>query len=357
MNQTASVTGDFLPAGKILTGKWTQQKIEVIDVLGIGANGQVYNVRTSDGYFAMKVATGAGEVAFEWHLLENLAKTTKHFPRPVFIDDSTENPPHYFYLMEKVEGKPIQKLFQSNTVQQITCLVENILLGLADLHRTKHAFCDVKPENILVTAMQTGTVRFVDVGGVTPFGRSVRQYTPFYDRAFWGLGSRISEARYDLAALALMLICLCNQPPTAVQQWTEKDRNHWLQKAVRRFRIPDYIPLLERALEGQLQSADEWIQALRAIPPAGPPSPAYAPHVNSGYSSSSGTIGKVYSALGTSGQSVGASVHSKTLSRPTSALTGQRIHRADWTEKLMWWMLGLAVVTTFTAWVSFFGWL
>src|SRR5699024_10524942 len=59
--------------------------------------------------------------------------------------------------------------------------------------------------NLLITS-SPARARWIDVGGTTQMGRSIKEYTAFYDRAHWGMGSRRAEASYDLFALVMTML-------------------------------------------------------------------------------------------------------------------------------------------------------
>ncbi|MCL6548278.1 MAG: phosphotransferase, partial [Alicyclobacillus sp.] len=186
--------------GSVVCGKWTGIRIQVERALGAGANGAVYLVRTPKGRAAMKVCPNSADLALEWGLISRLGPRISVFPKPMLADDEAHPPHRSFYVMEWIEGSPLQDLLRAAGPPEWARLMEAVACGLADVHRLGYAFCDVKPENILVTpdtATGSSAIRFVDVGGVTEFGRSVRQFTPYYDRAFWGLGTRRADPAYD----------------------------------------------------------------------------------------------------------------------------------------------------------------
>ena len=84
-------------------------------------------------------------------------------------------------------------------------LVLQLLTSLADLHKHDWVFGDLKPDNLIVTT-PAYKVRCVDVGGTTVIGRSIKEFTEFFDRGYWGLGSRKADPQYDLFAVAMIMV-------------------------------------------------------------------------------------------------------------------------------------------------------
>src|SRR5690606_3371376 len=85
----------------------------------------------------------------------------------------------------------------------IVVFMLQLLTELEKLHQEGYIFGDLKPDNLIV-AGPSPKIRLLDVGGVTKIGRSVKEFTSFYDRAYWGAGSRKAEPSYDLFSLAMV---------------------------------------------------------------------------------------------------------------------------------------------------------
>lgn len=326
----------MLKAGTRIKGKWTGEVFQVEQTLGMGANGEVYLVRTANGRAAMKVCERSADIALEWALLEKLSQSSQVFPRPMLIDD--EPPSTFFYVMEWVPGHPFHQVMPKLDIKCFSDAVEQVFTALAEVHATGHAFCDIKPENILISTSPRVRVRFVDVGGITQFNRSVRQFTPFYDRAFWGLGSRKAEATYDLAACALAIVLsISGTPPHVMVNRSPQERKFWLDKALKKFPLVQYTPLLEGAMEGQFTTALDLCEAWKRQPSVRrrmnhPMANAQARHV----------------------RAVHVPVHpghAGSLPMPR-----RRKRKRDWTEWVMWVSLGTAATVTLTAWGTFLGW-
>ncbi|MBX5437018.1 MAG: phosphotransferase [Alicyclobacillaceae bacterium] len=335
---SAAVPG--LPPGTLLRGKWTGVQIQVERALGSGANGQVYLVRTPKGKAAMKVCPHAADVALEWGLLSQLSGRTDVLPKPMLADDEAGGEHRFFYIMEWIPGSPLDQLLRQGGDAVWCELLAAAAEGLASMHRLGHAFSDVKPENILVPAEGKTLVRFVDVGGVTPFGRSVRQFTLHYDRAFWGLGSRRAEPGYDVAALALLAVCTLVPPPRQLAVAPVEERRRWLEQGVRKVPWPTVANALAAALGGQLQEASELARLLRERACAAKPVTRARPAaVQQGLHRSP--------AAGHGG--------TQTLSAPAGGVPASAPPRADWTERLMWVSLAMAAASAVAAWLAVAG--
>jgi serine/threonine-protein kinase len=88
-----------------------------------------------------------------------------------------------------------------------TVLFLQLLNDLDKLHENGWVFGDLKPENLIVTGPPP-RIRCIDVGGTTIQGRAIKEFTEFFDRGYWGLGSRKAEPSYDLFAVAMIMINL-----------------------------------------------------------------------------------------------------------------------------------------------------
>ncbi|GEO26328.1 hypothetical protein AAC03nite_21130 [Alicyclobacillus acidoterrestris] len=328
-----------LTKGSKVLGKWTRQQWVVQGALGVGANGAVYAVRGADHQrYAMKVCEDAGAVAFEWGLLEQLSAHGFAFPKPHCIDDSAAHPSLYFYVMELVDGQPLDVVWPRLDAAGVKRILLATAYALRHLHKSSHAFCDIKPQNLLVNLQENQCVRFVDVGGVTPFGRSVRQFTPTSDVAFWGLGERRASARYDIAALALMVATLCETPPKTLSQWPLERRQAWMLRTIRGLRQKRLSTLLEDAVYGRINHADELIHRVYDLPADRRPVVAKAHR----QAAATGAVASGSTALG-------QQKRKPQPRRPGKSTAG----RADWTERLMWYALTCAMISTAGAWAEY----
>lgn len=197
-----------LPAGTSVRGKWNKNGYKILRQLGKGACGTVYLCESVQGEtYALKVGTDSSRMMLEVNMLKKFSKVqgVKLGPSFVDVDDwTTANQLVYpFYVMEYVEGLPLSVFLKGKTRDWIGICAIQLLTDLENLHRAGYVFGDLKTDNLLISQSR---VRWIDVGGVTGMGRAIKEYTEFYDRGYWGMGSRKAEASYDLFSVTMIML-------------------------------------------------------------------------------------------------------------------------------------------------------
>jgi serine/threonine-protein kinase len=197
--------------GQTITGLWHRRRYRIEGLLGKGANGEVYRVISEAGEpLALKVSLAAGDIAREHKCLKQLqgvARGVDLGPLVFDLDDvKTSRGKAFFYVMEWVRGSDLPAFLRGRGEHWAAVLLLQLCTYLERLHAHGLVFGDLKSENCLVDAK--GKLRLIDFGGVTPVGRGVKEYTEWYDRAWWGQGSRMAEESYDLFALTMLVVGL-----------------------------------------------------------------------------------------------------------------------------------------------------
>ncbi|MGN1400643.1 MAG: protein kinase family protein [Bacillus sp. (in: firmicutes)] len=201
------ILSDLRP-GTILRGKWNGETYRTIKKLGMGANGVVYLVEHHGKPYAMKLSDNMSSLTSEMNVLKSFSKVQGASLGPSFLhgdDWVSGNDIYPFYIMEYIRGEELLSFTEKNGKEQIVIMIIQLLSSLGRLHDHGWIFGDLKPENLLVTDAGY-QVRCIDVGGTTQEGRSVKEFTEFFDRGYWGLGSRKAEPAYDLFAVAMIII-------------------------------------------------------------------------------------------------------------------------------------------------------
>lgn len=252
-----------LKQGDRIVGKWNKNEYKIIKELGSGANGIVYLVRNNGKLFALKLSDNGTSIISEMNTLKSFSKVRGSALGPSFFeaDDFLKSglilP---FYVMEYIEGVELLDFVQKEGTRWIGVLMLQLLTSLADLHNRNWVFGDLKPENLIVT--NSYKVRCVDVGGTTVVGRSIKEFTEFFDRGYWGLGSRRADPQYDLFAVAMIM--LNSVYPTRFSKKGE-GYSQLKEKILQKPSLNSYRKILENALLGRYNSAVDMREDLIVI--------------------------------------------------------------------------------------------
>lgn len=195
--------------GTIIEGKWHKNRYTILKELGFGANGIVYLAQFHNQRVALKMSDNGMSITSEVNVLKSFAKvqgSSSLGPSLIDVDDwATRNQTISFYVMEYIEGPDLLSFIKQKGTGWIEVLILQLLSDLHTLHEKGWVFGDLKPENLIVMGPPP-RIRCIDVGGTTIQGRAIKEFTEFYDRGYWGLGTRKAEPTYDLFAVAMIMI-------------------------------------------------------------------------------------------------------------------------------------------------------
>ncbi|QOY37478.1 serine/threonine protein kinase [Anaerobacillus isosaccharinicus] len=202
-----------LPPETKLIGKWHKRPYKIVRELGNGATGTVYLAQAPGGLVAVKMGLNSMAITSEVNVLKHFSKVQGQVLGPSLIDvDDWVTPEGTipFYAMEYLKGQDLFKFVSGKGSEWIGILMVQLLGDLDRLHQAGWVFGDLKPDNLIIVG-PPARIRWLDVGGTTLLGRSIKEYTEFYDRGYWGLGTRRAEPTYDLFAVAMIIINICYQ--------------------------------------------------------------------------------------------------------------------------------------------------
>lgn len=192
-------------------GKWHKRPYKIIRELGNGATGTVYLAQSPEGLVALKMGLNSMAITSEVNVLKHFSKVQGQVLGPSLIDVDdwvTTEGTVPFYAMEYLKGQDLFTFIHGKGSEWVGILMVQLLGDLDRLHQAGWVFGDLKPDNLLIVGPPP-RVRWLDVGGTTLLGRSIKEYTEFYDRGYWGLGTRKAEPTYDLFAVAMIIINVC----------------------------------------------------------------------------------------------------------------------------------------------------
>lgn len=206
-----------LEQGTVIYGRWRKGRYVIRRRLGSGANGIVYLVQQEGGgrHYALKLGFDTVDLQSEINVLKTLqmkdegrgGRAGKAVPYLVEVDDAElpggSTP---FYVMRYVRGEPLSVFVARKGAQWLDLAGLNVLRQLNSLHDGGFIFGDLKPDNIIVAPY--GDAELIDFGGVSQIGRSVKQFTEWYDRGFWNAGTRAADPAYDWFAFSVVCMHL-----------------------------------------------------------------------------------------------------------------------------------------------------
>ncbi|WHX40699.1 protein kinase family protein [Mesobacillus sp. AQ2] len=242
--------------GTIIEGKWHHNRYTIIKELGFGANGIVYLARHDNKQVALKMSDNGMSVTSEVNVLKAFAKVQGSALGPSLLDvDDWERPGKKvsFYVMEFIKGPDFLAFLEQKGPDWTGVMILQLLADLQLLHDNGWVFGDLKPENLIVTG-PPARIRCIDVGGTTMQGRSIKEFTEFFDRGYWGLGSRKAEPGYDLFAVGMIMV-----NTVYPKRFTKKSGgiSEIMEKVKQSPELRRYEKVIYNALSGKYRSAKE----------------------------------------------------------------------------------------------------
>lgn len=255
MNSTLKNLCSVSP-GTIIEGKWHHKRYTILKELGFGANGIVYLAQFHNQRVALKMSDNGMSITSEVNVLKSFAKVqgSSLGPSLVDVDDWVQrNQTVSFYVMEYIEGPDLLSFIKQKGNGWTEVLALQLLSDLHNLHKQGWVFGDLKPENLIVTGPPP-RIRCIDVGGTTMQGRAIKEFTEFYDRGYWGLGSRKAEPTYDLFAVGMIMINMAY--PKRFNK-TTGGLNQLRGMIQQKPELKKYEDIILNALQGKYQTAKQ----------------------------------------------------------------------------------------------------
>ncbi|WP_077623922.1 protein kinase domain-containing protein [Sediminibacillus massiliensis] len=265
-NQTSKKHSFDLKPGTLISGKWHNNRYMIIKLLGRGAIGAVYLCEHNGRRSALKISDKGSSVTMEVNVLKSFQKVqgNDHLgPSLLDVDDWVlpGGQRYSFYVMEYVHGQPLSTFIRTSGQEWLGILLLQLLDDLEKLHKTGWVFGDLKTENLIV-ASHPPRLRWIDVGGTTQIGRSIKEYTEFYDRGYWQMGSRKAEPSYDLFALVMVILQIYY--PTRFDKGTSPEKT-LIDRIKSTPQLEKYASWMKKGLYGKYTSSGEMRRELSAL--------------------------------------------------------------------------------------------
>ncbi|MBS4193411.1 protein kinase [Bacillus sp. FJAT-49705] len=259
--------------GTVIEGKWHHNRYTIVKELGYGANGIVYLAQCRNQQVALKMSDNGMSITSEVNVLKSFAKVQGDCLGPSLLDVDDwiyKQGQISFYVMEYIQGPDLLSFIQQKGPSWIEVVILQLLNNLHRLHQNGWVFGDLKPDNLIVTGPPP-RIRCIDVGGTTIQGRAIKEFTEFFDRGYWGLGTRKADPGYDLFAVAMILINIAY--PKRFNK-TSGDLKQLIFMVRQKKELQKYEGVILNALQGKYHSAEEMRNSLLQLNQARPQSKA-----------------------------------------------------------------------------------
>ncbi|WP_249872199.1 protein kinase domain-containing protein [Oceanobacillus saliphilus] len=254
-----------LRPGTRIQGKWHHNRYIIQKKLGTGAIGAVYLCEYEGKPAALKISEKGTSMTVEVNVLKSLEKVQGNRLGPSLLDvDDWVTPAgniYSFYVMEYLHGDTLGHFIRTNGKDWLGVLMVQLLEDLERLHQTGWVFGDLKSENLIVISSPP-KIRWVDVGGTTRIGRAIKEYTEFYDRGYWGIGTRRAEPSYDLFAFVMVFLNIYY--PNRFVKNGEQSEKLLFKKIDHVKDLYPYRNILKKAVKGSYQSSADMKKELIA---------------------------------------------------------------------------------------------
>ncbi len=235
---------------------------EVLTVLGYGASSTIFAVRDpkdSHVYAIKRVVrrTPSDQRFIDQALTEhevasrinhpNCRKSHRVIRRRKILRTS-----EVLVLMELVDGETFEQ-YRPNSLRRLVELFMEVTHGLEAIHQQSFCHCDIKPNNILLTA--AGGVKLIDFGQACPTGTIKQrvQGTPDYIAPEQVLRKRITPATDVFNLGATMYWCLTSHHvPTLIPKGSEREVALKPDTTLRQ--VTDYNPGIPAALNALIMA-------------------------------------------------------------------------------------------------------
>ncbi|SES22651.1 serine/threonine protein kinase [Gracilibacillus ureilyticus] len=255
--QTLKKPDIHISKGQTVTGKWHKKSYHVVKELGSGAIGTVYLCVYQNVQVALKVSKQSHSITSEVNVLKAFKKVQGHSLGPSLIDTDDYIAPngyvYSFYVMEYISGDDLPDFINRNGQEWLITLLIGFAKDLQALHDQGYVFGDLKTDNLIVSR-RPAKLKWVDVGGTTLQGRAIKEYTEFYDRAYWQMGTRKADPGYDLFALAMVVLRIFYPDGFSKGNNPRKTLNQKIQLAIRSESLKK---LLIKMINGEMNEAIE----------------------------------------------------------------------------------------------------
>ncbi|WP_291957632.1 hypothetical protein [Mahella sp.] len=193
--------------GSDICGRWHNRCYEVLKLLGRGGTGSVFLARRVDDgkKVALKISCEGEDLIYEYHSLTDMACLSM-VPEVIELDEWHG---YTFLVLEYIEGYDLSHYIRAGKCSYAVAVHLGCILAFLMSKVWQKGYCltDIKPENVMVDTANRRIIS-IDWSSLTEAGATVKEFTPTYDIASWGVGQRMADQRYMVFAISMVMMVL-----------------------------------------------------------------------------------------------------------------------------------------------------
>lgn len=193
--------------GSDICGRWHNRCYKVSKLLGRGGTGSVFLAqRVDDGKkVALKISCVGEDLIYEYHSLTDMACLSM-VPEAIELDEWHG---YTFLVLEYIEGYDLSYYIGAGKCSYAGAVRLGCILAFLMSKVWGKGYCltDVKPENVMVDIANRRII-VIDWSSLTEADAPVKEFTPTYDIASWGVGRRLADQRYMVFAISMIMTVL-----------------------------------------------------------------------------------------------------------------------------------------------------
>jgi len=238
-----------------IKGMWTGKSYIMLKRLGAGGVGEIYLVKDKEERrLALKISDDMISITKEFNFLCKL-KDKNFIPKAFDLDDFTNQGKIYHYFtMEYIEGNNLKSVIRNSQLSFKTKLdiISIIIDIIRQINEVGYIYTDLKHENIMIDE-KNKLIKLIDLGSLVENGKTVKEYTPMYDRLCWERGKRIADLSYQTFVIAILFISmLLNRSLDP-----DKEKLEITIKSLKKRKVPTKVfEIITRCIEGKIKDCE-----------------------------------------------------------------------------------------------------